>query len=554
MKKKALLALLVLAFLTSCTPNEITQIRKDRPWIPATTRVAPQGQQKVLVDFVDYAFTDDPAVLGTWWSVDFVEDKKAFTPGIKSYPEDLYLKKLEFKPNGVMGGDVPWKWTKGHVLTAGGMATDSAYELMQSAGKTYLFYQWKSGDYSLRYDKPSYYVLVKSDTPPAGQTAASTEPAPGDEANYRDLLSARGKLEIVRHPAAADFTMFPGHGKLGSLPSYDPKSGQMWQVDLRSSDLSGLDLGKRLADLRWADFDNVTKWPARLPRGFDPVKFMELGRNPGLGVRGLHARGITGAGVGIAIIDQSLLVDHDEYKDRLRLYEEIHWSKDDTPAAMHAPAVASIAAGKSVGVAPGADLYFIANWMGNATVGGSFVYELSSMARSIDRIIEVNAGLPAGRRIRVISISLGINPSMKGYPLVKEAMARAAAAAIYVAHVGSDPFLGGGRDPMKDPDAASSHGPGEFWRDNTTAANGQILIPMDSRCTASPTGPHDYVFYREGGMSWTVPWVAGLYALACQKRPDMTPQAFWEAAAKTAVESQAVKVIDPVKLLESLGG
>lgn len=30
-----------------------------------------------------------------------------------------------------------------------------------------------------------------------------------------------------------------------------------------------------------------------------------------------------GIGIGIAIIDQSLLTDHVEYKDRLRLYEEI---------------------------------------------------------------------------------------------------------------------------------------------------------------------------------------------------------------------------------------
>ena len=44
---------------------------------------------------------------------------------------------------------------------------------------------------------------------------------------------------------------------------------------------------------------------------------------------------------------------------------------------------------------------------------------------------------------------------------------------------------------------------------------------MDSRCTASPTGINDYVYYREGGMSWTVPYLAGLYALACQVNPDI---------------------------------
>ena len=51
---------------------------------------------------------------------------------------------------------------------------------------------------------------------------------------------------------------------------------------------------------------------------------MELGKDPGLGVRQLQAQGITGSGVGIAIIDQPMLVDHQEYASRLKLYEEIN--------------------------------------------------------------------------------------------------------------------------------------------------------------------------------------------------------------------------------------
>lgn len=50
---------------------------------------------------------------------------------------------------------------------------------------------------------------------------------------------------------------------------------------------------------------------------------------------------------------------------------------------------------------------------------------------------------------------------------------------------------------------------------------------MDSRCTASPTGINDYVYYREGGMSWTVPYLAGLYTLACQVNPDIILDVFF---------------------------
>ena len=73
----------------------------------------------------------------------------------------------------------------------------------------------------------------------------------------------------------------------------------------------------------YASFDSQTQWPAanKIPAGFDWRKIMELNKDPGLEVRALHEQGITGKGVSIAIIDQTLLVDHIEYKDRLRLYE-----------------------------------------------------------------------------------------------------------------------------------------------------------------------------------------------------------------------------------------
>ena len=56
---------------------------------------------------------------------------------------------------------------------------------------------------------------------------------------------------------------------------------------------------------------------------------------------------------------------------------------------------------------------------------------------------------------------------------------------------------------------------------------------MDSRTTASPTGTEDYVFYREGGWSWAIPYLAGMYALTVQVKPDITPQQFWQAALDT---------------------
>jgi hypothetical protein len=64
---------------------------------------------------------------------------------------------------------------------------------------------------------------------------------------------------------------------------------------------------------------------------------------------------------------------------------------------------------------------------------------------------------------------------------------------------------------------------------------------MDSRTTASPTGKEDYVFYRQGGWSWAIPYLAGMYTLAVQVKPDITPEEFWDTALNTGVHAKDVR-------------
>ncbi len=360
---------------------------------------------------------------------------------------------------------------------------------------------------------------------------------------YPTRLNPAGSLGIVRHPEPMNLQRVQG-AELKALPTFDPSSNKGWQVDLRSRDVSGLNLSGRIKDLLFADFDSRTIWPKNIPEGFDHARIMELGKSPGLGIKNLHRQGITGKGVGIAIIDQGLLVDHVEYKDRLRSYEEIHCG--DETSAMHGPAVASIAVGKTVGVAPEADLYYIAETHGTAE-SGQFVFDFKYLAQSIDRILEINKGLPDHRKIRVISISVGWDPRQKGYAEVTAAVERAKKEGIFV--VSSSIFEtydkkfyfhGLGRDSLTDPEAYQSYRPGLWWikafdsgRYKPTSIQDVLLVPMDSRCTAGPTGISDYVFYRQGGWSWSIPYLAGLYALACQVKADVTPEIFWTAAIKT---------------------
>ncbi|MDR7856776.1 S8/S53 family peptidase [Tissierella sp.] len=378
---------------------------------------------------------------------------------------------------------------------------------------------------------------------------------------YNTMISPKSELSIVRKPEAADYTIYRP-GKMLELPRYNPQLSEMWQVDLRSSDLTNLDLGENFEDLIYADFDSKTKWSDNLPDGFNHELIMELGKNPGLGLRELHEKGITGKGISIAIIDQALLVDHVEYKEQLKLYEEIHYINETRSingpiASMHGPAVASIAVGKTVGVAPEANLYFIAETHGVYNEKREFEWDLTWVAKSIDRIVEINNIIPEGEKIRVISISLGIGEKMNGYAKVLESIEKAKQEGIYTIYVGSDPLRGLGRNPLKNPDDSASYLKGEFWK-IYEYNNDDLLVPMDSRCTAGPSGNNDYAFYRQGGMSWAVPYVAGLYALACQINPSITPEVFWEIALDTGEiislsnGDTLGNIVNPARLIEKI--
>jgi hypothetical protein len=369
---------------------------------------------------------------------------------------------------------------------------------------------------------------------------------------------ARGDLGIVARPAAARADR-PG---LASLPRFDAGSPNPHQLQLQGRDLQALDLQERLPDLLQASFDSHTQWSAALPDSFDPARIMETGKSPGLGVRALHDKGITGRGVSIAIIDMSLLVDHAEYAKQLRLYEELH--SMERVASMHGTAVASIAVGRTVGVAPEADLYYIADsfltssplpWAStlwqhlraprDATASAATTKERSRamamvdfrwVAKGIRRVLEINRRLPRERRIRVIAIEIGWTPGRTGYEAATAAVAQAKREGVFV--VSSSLSFGYGlrfhgleREPMSAPEDPTSYRLVTEW--GPGFAKPTLLFPMDSRTTAAPTGGRDYAFYRHAGWSWVTPYIAGLYALACQVKPDITPEVFWKTALET---------------------
>ena len=157
----------------------------------------------------------------------------------------------------------------------------------------------------------------------------------------------------------------------------------------------------------------------------ETAALLEAGRDPGLGVHSLQARGITGQGVKIAIIDQSLLTDHPEISGAIAAYCETGIDSGLNEGTLHGPAVASILAGQTIGVAPGVQVYYM------ATPGAA---DSRPHADALRHILEINKTLPEGEKIRAVSVSAapGDRDLFENADLWRDALAEAEAAGLLV--------------------------------------------------------------------------------------------------------------------------
>lgn len=317
---------------------------------------------------------------------------------------------------------------------------------------------------------------------------------------------------------------------LQRLPPFDGLLGvSLAQLDLRSE-------GARLGAM---SFDSQTRWPdaGRLPQGFDPRARLERGKDPGLGVRGLHRDGVDGRGVGIAIIDQPLLRDHVEYQGALVRYEALGVA--GVEPQMHAPAVASIAVGKTTGVAPRASLSFFAvpTWKADN----------EPVARALELLVKANEGLPPASRVRVVSISAGGFARWKHPERWRAARALAEQAGLLVLTCEPGDFPYG--TLARAPDAPADE-PASYTRGKHSGDDDAVRVPGAMRSYASERGPDIYTFDAEGGLSWATPWLAGLAALAFQVNPEARPAELRAWLVETATPTRAGPVVNPRKFIE----
>jgi bla regulator protein BlaR1 len=89
-------------------------------------------------------------------------------PDVPKWPGSGAIKRMRFNENGLIDTDMDSEnlllsaltWTNGFIISEADK-TCAGYDIREIEGETYLFLQWKSGDYIYRNMDPWIYVFKK---------------------------------------------------------------------------------------------------------------------------------------------------------------------------------------------------------------------------------------------------------------------------------------------------------------------------------------------------------------------------------------------------------
>jgi serine protease AprX len=449
---------------------------------------------------------------GRWESVDYVSNVDDFQPGKKSTNIELFLKSVEFHNNGTTDSFFSWK---GDQIQDNESKTKAQFHIRQMNGTTYLFLPWLSGDVTIRGQKPSYYVLKRA-SGNAQQRAAES----GQKKNSQQDMKEKS-FQTIR-PA-------------DSIAEFD---------DVRWKDLSKIKPQAVAAVINKLRFNQKTVWPDTnvIPPAKKPDELLKKAMNPGLGISQLHKQGITGKGINVAIIDQALYLDHPEFAGKITAY---HFLGGPNKSSMHGPSVTSLLVGNNCGTAPDANVFYVAARDG--------VYEVD-YAEGLDWIVEQNRNLPTSAKIKVVSVSAA--PGFAGTPSAgnqkkwTDSVQRAKNAGILVLDcTPNHGFIGPCWLNSFNVEDVTLCTPG-FASDATHGfMPDKLLAPTSPRTTAEQynEGEFSYQYCGQGGLSWAIPYGAGVLAMGWQVNPDLTGEQMRELLFASAIKTPAgAKIINPV--------
>lgn len=275
-----------------------------------------------------------------------------------------------------------------------------------------------------------------------------------------------------------------------------------------------------------------------------PKEVLEYGKKPPLGIKEIHEAGITGKGINVAIIDQPLALNHPEYNNKIVEYKEFKPKDCEFQPSMHGPGVVSMLVGNNLGTAPDAKVYYAAvpMWLGDA------YYE----TEALNWIMELNEKLTSENKIKFVSISAApgdCREREKNSEMWLRAVEKAQSNGICVLEcTEGNRFVTIGFLNYKTDEFVYGF-PNRLM--NGPRPN-EVHVPNSLRTIAeSYDNKHfSYTYNGVGGLSWGIPYAAGVLCLGQQVNCNASALQLRELLIQTAQTNNGV--INPKKFLESV--
>jgi hypothetical protein len=275
---------------------------------------------------------------------------------------------------------------------------------------------------------------------------------------------------------------------------------------------------------------------------------MEKGKNPGLGVRLLHEKGITGKNIRVAVISQNLPGNHPEYKDQILKYKDFGCRQPKNKGSMMGPGLLSSLVGKNTGTAPDALVYFAAipEWK----MDGKYY------ANALKWIIEENKKLMPDNKIKIVTTNVIGTIKTNNNEWV-DAVKLAETEGIVILDCTEERGLCGPcYYDINSPEEAGKCIAG--WPDMNTNLKFplyKIYMPCSGRTFAEEykRGENSYQYYGKARNMWSSTYLAGVIAMGWQINPNIKGSEMIKILINTATaNSQGYKIINPLEFINKL--
>ena len=381
------------------------------------------------------------------------------------------------------------------------------------------------------------------------------------EKNKTDVLKfncIKNYKEEVKLPEKIDDNYVKGIAKTepNSTSTSSEYSCALCGQDVSKSDLSELSEEQFIR----LSFDEETIFSQEQKSKFRPNEILETGKRFGLQLELLHKAGIDGKGVNVAVLDTNFNVDNIEMKDKYGKSKCIIYDNETahnkTMDFMHGKTVTALLCGTNVGVAPNLNLYFFAINNGNK----------EHYIHAFEKIKKLNK---EGHNISIISMSSPVEKECNEQ-YTKEFRDNNCEL------LDSTNWLKSGYMYYNRNNYLNINEPQNFELElsieefdniinetsKRTIENGgnpdyvkailggipfedKLFIPCGGR-TYPQVGENNYKYSAYSSASWTIPQVAGLFALAKQLNPLLTFEEFTQISRETCYRNeQGYRVVNP---------